>query len=181
MMNFTSPSSNDPIKKIQNLLNNSLHSIMDVVSNLSYKGEPKELVVEKYNLSDYSYFTNLLKEEENKDKRELTDNIEDEENLTIKKNEEENNYFIKPYFEEPLKNEILDRVERMNLILNMIDDSIDELPDSIMNEEEKCDEIKKLQRKKDEAKEELKSLYKEYDDLYNYVTDHLRYFAVNMK
>ncbi|CDO65068.1 large ribosomal subunit processing factor, putative [Plasmodium reichenowi] len=181
MMNFTSPPSNDPIKKIQNLLNNSLHSIMDVVSNLSYKGEPKELVLEKYNVSDYSYFTNLLKEEENKDKRDLIDNIEDEKKLIIKNNEEENNYFIKPYFEEPLKNEILDRVERMNLILNMIDESIDDLPDSIMNEEEKCEEIKKLQRKKDEAKEELKTLYKEYDDLYNYVTDHLRYYAINMK
>ncbi|SOV15740.1 large ribosomal subunit processing factor, putative [Plasmodium sp. gorilla clade G2] len=180
-MNFTSPPSNDPIKKIQNLLNNSLHSIMDVVSNLSYKGEPKELVLEESNLSDYSYYTYLLKEEENKDKRELTDNIEDEKNVTINKTEEENNYFIKPYFEEPLKNEILDRVERMNLILNMIDESIDELPDSIMNEEEKCNEIKKLQRKKDEAKEELKNLYKDYDALYNYVTDHLRYYAINMK
>ncbi|SBT77145.1 large ribosomal subunit processing factor, putative [Plasmodium ovale] len=256
--NFTSPPSNDPIKKLQNLLNNCLYSIMDVLSNLSYKGEMKELEVVSGDLSEYAYFVNLLKEKKNEIGLKLKDEVEtgdqvihaldgevevgdqishaldgevevrdqishtlggevqvgnqishtlggevqvgdqishtlDGEVETGDANDgvtdnapvehscqgDEESYFIKPTFENSLEEEILDRVERMNLILKTIDDCIDELPDSHMVEEEKCQEMNMLQKKKDASKEELKSLYAEYDFIYNYVTNNLRNLVVS--
>ncbi|SBS91233.1 conserved Plasmodium protein, unknown function [Plasmodium ovale curtisi] len=256
--NFTSPPSNDPIKKLQNLLNNCLYSITDVLSNLSYKGEMKELEVVSGDLSEYAYFVNLLKEKKNEIGLKLKEEVEvsgqvshaldgevevsgqvshaldgevevsgqvshalegevevsgqishapdgevkvsdqvfhalDGEMETGNANErvtnnvpmehssqgDEESYFIKPTFENSLEEEILDRVERMNLILKTIDDCIDELPDSHMVEEEKCQEMNMLQKKKDASKEELKSLYAEYDFIYNYVTNNLRNLVVS--
>ncbi|CRH00134.1 large ribosomal subunit processing factor, putative [Plasmodium relictum] len=185
MINFTSPHTNDPIKKLQNLLNNCLHSIIDVLSNLSYKGEHKELEIESDETSEYSYFINLLKEREKENINKGTEKVKDEkgtnDELESLNKDEETNYFIKPKFEKSIKEEILDRVERMNLILKTIDECIDELPDSLIIEEEKCKEIKMLQKKKDAAKDELKKLYNEYDYIYNYVTYYLRDLIVNIK
>ncbi|ANQ08127.1 Uncharacterized protein PCOAH_00025980 [Plasmodium coatneyi] len=267
--NFKSPPSNDPIKKLQNLLNNCLYSVVDVLSNLSYQGEPKELEVVPEEESEYAYFVNLLKEraaeiereseeaveqvqalvkeevkEEVKEdaKREFKEDAHDEvkeakdgadhptreddpekdgqtdqsedtsseatsdgsyegssssssgpsndDKMNKKETDDEQmqrsmeegppkKYFVKPYFETPLQEEILDRVERMNLILKMIDSCIEELPDSSMNEEEKCQEMKALQKRKDDSKEELKRLYSEYDAIYSYVTDNLRDIIIN--
>ncbi|CAG9476958.1 large ribosomal subunit processing factor, putative [Plasmodium vivax] len=306
--NFRSPQSNDPIKKLQNLLNNCLYSVVDVLSNLSYQGEPKELEVVPEEESEYAYFVNLLKEraaeiereareseeamgevnEEVKEevKEEVTEEVKEEMKEEIKEgikeeakeeiteeakveikeevkeetkeeakeevNEEvkeeimekvkdakdspageaqtdesedpsseetsdesyaessglsdeqsyddtmerretddeqtqrsveegpPKRYFVKPYYEGPLQEEILDRVERMNLILKMIDACIEELPDSLVIEEEKCQEMKALQKRKDDSKEELKRLYSEYDAIYSYVTDNLRDIIINM-
>ncbi|KJP90158.1 hypothetical protein AK88_00006 [Plasmodium fragile] len=284
--NFKSPPSNDPIKKLQNLLNNCLYSVVDVLSTLSYQGEPKELEVVPEEESEYAYFVNLLKERaaeirqkpreneeaveqvqavvkgevEEKVKEEVNDEVKEVKVETKEEHDEEVNeykdegheakdaadnptgegdqkkdsetdesedpsseetsdrsysessgssdgqsnddttdrketddehtqrsweegppkkYFVKPYFEAPLQQEILDRVERMNLILKMIDSCIEELPDSLMNEEEKCQEMKALQKRKDESKEELKQLYSEYDAIYSYVTDNLRDIIIN--
>ncbi|EUD65377.1 hypothetical protein C922_04117 [Plasmodium inui San Antonio 1] len=280
--NFKSPQSNDPIKKLQNLLNNCLYSVVDVLSNLSYQGDPKELEVVPEEESEYAYFVNLLKEraadiereaQENEEaveevqaevkgeleeevKAEVKEKLKEEAKEEVKEEEkeeaqEENNtpdnstgdgdpvkdgqtdeskdssseetgdesytesgglsdgqsnvdtmdrkgtddeqtqrsveegppkkYFVKPYFETPLREEILDRVERMNLILKMIDSCIEELPDSLMIEEEKCQEIKALQKRKDDSKEELKRLYSEYDAIYSYVSDNLRDIIINME
>lgn len=55
-------------------------------------------------------------------------------NVTEQTQDVEKKYFIKPNFDKSTEDEILDRVERMNLILTMIDQSIDELPDSEINE-----------------------------------------------
>ncbi|GAW81033.1 hypothetical protein, conserved [Plasmodium gonderi] len=276
--NFRSPESNDPIKKLQNLLNNCLYSVIDVLNKLSYEGEPKELEIVPEEESEYAYFVNLLKERaceiqgetnegiikgvvageeareveeveevnnvdevekvdevreeakteqkaepnehpngdgkshvndretnesEDQSSEETIDESYDESNgisndqsnddmVDRKKSDdeqpqhsaqeglEEKKYFVKPNLEKSLEQEILDRVERMNLILKMIDSCIDELPDSFMIEEEKCKEMKVLQKKKDDAKEELKELYNEYDSIYNYVTDSLRNFIVDM-
>lgn len=41
--------------------------------------------------------------------------------------------------------------------------------------------MKRLQKIKDDSKEELKRLYKEYDYIYNYATEHLRSFIVNIE
>ncbi|GAB66540.1 hypothetical protein PCYB_093250 [Plasmodium cynomolgi strain B] len=309
--NFKSPQSNDPIKKLQNLLNNCLYSVVDVLSNLSYQGEPKELEVVPEEESEYAYFVNLLKEradeierengeaveevqaevkgeveEEAKEeeKEEVKEEVKEEAKEEVKEEAEEEvkeevkgevkeevkkeakeeakedvkedgkeahdeaqeakdagegepekdgqtdesedpsseetsdesytessdlsdersnddtldrketddeqtqrsveegppkKYFVKPYFEPPLQEEILDRVERMKLILKMIDSCIEELPDSLMIEEEKCQEMKALQKRKDDSKEELKRLYSEYDAIYSYVTDNLRNIIIN--
>ncbi|KAI4838385.1 mediator of RNA polymerase II transcription subunit 21 [Plasmodium brasilianum] len=217
--NFISPQTNDPIKKLQNLLNNCLHSIIDVLSNLSYKGELKELQIVSSESSEYAHFVNLLKEWEKERKgtieggtQELNSVFNDKvkEDMNAKMNEDTNDkmkdevnegnksdgkkehplyedkeneksYFIKSNFEVSLEEEILDRAERMNLILKIIDACIDELPDSLMIEEEKCREMKMLQKKKDDSKEELKNLYNEYNYIYNYVTSNLRDFIINME
>ncbi|VWU49248.1 large ribosomal subunit processing factor, putative [Hepatocystis sp. ex Piliocolobus tephrosceles] len=207
--NLISPQSNDPIGKLQNLLNNCLISITDVLSNLSSKGELKELKIVPGEESEYSYFMNLLKGDETKIIKEneynincnkITEDIKKEgtkdigdvdiESSTFSKNEfngdevesylhDKTDYFIKPNLEESLKVEILDRVEKMNLILKTIDDCIDELPNSSVIEEEKCKEMIILQNKKKEAQAELKQLCTEYDYIYNYVTDNLKDIIVN--
>ncbi|SBT71365.1 large ribosomal subunit processing factor, putative [Plasmodium malariae] len=170
--NFISPQTNDPIKKLQNLLNNCLHSIIDVLSNLSYKGELKELQIVSSESSEYAHFVNLLKEWEKERKgtieggtqelnsvvydkvkedmnakmnEDTNDKVKDEVNEGNKSDgkkehplyedkENEKSYFIKSNFEVSLEEEILDRAERMNLILKIIDACIDELPDSLMIE-----------------------------------------------
>ncbi|VEV59016.1 large ribosomal subunit processing factor, putative [Plasmodium vinckei vinckei] len=180
--NFVSPQTNDPIKKLQNLLNNCLHSIIDVFSNLSYAGDFKELEIVPEHLSEYSHFINLI--EERKKKTEGKENGElgeqgEKNNIIDQPQNVEKKYFIKPNFDKSTEEEILDRVERMNLILSMIDQSIDELPDSEINEEQVCKEMKRLQKIKDDSKKELKRLYKEYDYIYNYATENLRNFIVN--
>ncbi|ETB61526.1 hypothetical protein YYC_01405 [Plasmodium yoelii 17X] len=182
--NFISPQTNDPIKKLQNLLNNCLHSIIDVFSNLSYTGEFKELEIVPENLSEYCHFTNLIEKQKKKNEGKENDELGEQDetkNVTEQNQDVEKKYFIKPNLDKSTQEEILDRVERMNLILTMIDQSIDELPDSEINEDKVCKEMKRLQKIKDDSKEELKRLYKEYDYIYNYATEHLRNFIVNIE
>lgn len=184
--NVSSPPTNDPISKLQNLLNNSLSSLIDVFNNLSYIGESKELNIETFKTSEYNEFVEKLKQFEaendtqisnetekkdvNKNKKITNDNI----NRHVVESKIGNDVFVKPHFDDSAKTEILNRVERLYFILEKMNESIDELPDCSVSEEERCKEMKFLQQVKNEKMLELKELYNKYDSLYNMIRLSLR-------
>lgn len=196
--NVSSPPTNDTITKLQNLLNNTLNSLIDVFNNLSYVGNGTELNIESAETSEYNEFAKKLKEleaetnghfaseaEENEKKegnsecKEVTiENVNDEEKKILTK-EKVPDVFVKPHFDESVKMEILDRVERLYFILEKINECIDELPNDSFSEEEKCKEMKFLQKLKDEKMLELKELYNKYDYLYNSIRQSLRETAAH--
>lgn len=196
--NVSSPPTNDTITKLQNLLNNTLNSLIDVFNNLSYVGNETELHIESAETSQYNEFTKQLKEleaeandhfaseakekekkkeEEWENKEVTTENINNAEMMRTK--EKVSDVFVKPHFDESVKMEILDRVERLYFILEKMNEFIDELPNDSFSEEEKCKEMKFLQKLKDEKMLELKELYNKYDYLYNSIRQSLRETATH--
>ncbi|KAK1442044.1 hypothetical protein BgAZ_400740 [Babesia gibsoni] len=149
MSAFISPPADDPITKLQNLLQNTLFSFADIT--VTYAPEQfKE-----------------LEEECIKHGIQLTETKDD---MAIDQLQSDANEGDEP---QKIPESLVDRVERLGQLNDHIQATVDDLPDTGVSKEEVLSQVKLLNEECNRASEELISLYKEFDMAFQMLRNHM--------
>ncbi|GFE53757.1 large ribosomal protein subunit processing, putative [Babesia ovis] len=151
MCAFIAPVADDPVTKLQNLLQNTLHSFADITITLG----PEK--AEEFRQECLKLGITLPEGEENPEPT-AGSPVDQDGNATNAPS---------------ASGSIQDRVARLGILNDHIQATVDDLPDLRVPREQIAAEVKLLNEECQRAADELRTLYKQFDTAFNTLREHL--------